>query len=59
LVYLLPAINGHVPFANASQHAKGSGSFLIFYRFKATGGKVPRISTPGLGYAGLPKPTTA
>ena len=48
-----------VPCSYANRHAKGFGSFLIFYRFKATGGKVPCISRPGLGYAGLPEPTTA
>jgi len=32
---------------------------MVFYRGKATGGKVPCISGPGFGYAGLPEPTTA
>ena len=53
------ALPGVFPIPNANQQAKGFGSFLIFYRFKATGGKVPCISRPGFGYAGLPEPTTA
>jgi len=58
--FICVQLNLHLfPIPTRTNTAKGFGSFLIFYRFKATGGKVPHISRPGFRYAGLPEPTTA